>query len=860
MRRGAKVSAIAGVTGLVCALAIAVAPASVPPAAAAVGDCPDGTLPGPGSSNPVWTDQNVAVYAGQDFTAEADSAELEGLLVVAGDATFSTPGRFNVGWVGVGSAAAPYPGSVMLAVGGDVTVDLGTVLDVGANAFDENGDLLGGDVQVGGITIPDYVTNGLRYELNNGTLTQGMGAAAIADWATFGDDISAESAAFAALTPTGTVAPAGPFLDFTGDGTSNPQVFTVTAAVLAANPAINFVGLADDVPVIINVTGAGPVTWAPNWFSEDGVRADDLSSPLFGMVAQRTMWNFTESTSVHIDGSSQVLGSILVPGANPDTAQPTVRITASTNGRVYTNGSIVMDGVGNEHHNYPWLSEPFECIPIDALDETGSLSITKEVSPEDAALLPDGATFHGTVVCPLEGGGELVVEWHVAPGETVEVSGLPVAATCTVDESLGLLGRAYIPLEGLPDVARLFEWQDPVWSVNGVETAPPVAVVVPAPDDAVQVTITVLNAIAYGAFTIGKVVEAGAGTAPDVAFTGDWSCELPAGTVVASGTWTASAAGAAGPFEAPVGAECAVTEVQPTDPANGTWGEPVVDPASVEISAESLTTPLEITVTNTFEETGAFVITKAVEGAGAPPTVFAGTWTCSAGEAEVASGTWSLSAGETSDAFEAPVGAQCVIEEDAPGAVDGGLWQIPVIEPELVTIPSGSLAEPFVITVTNTFVAEDQLGAFQVVKVVENLGGVSFEGGFEGSYECVTPDLARAILTGTWSVEGAGGASAIIDAPIGSVCTVTEIQPDDPTGGEWQTPVVSPASVTIDEGSADQPLEFTVTNRLTATGDGELSETGGSPALWPVPLAAAAIVAGAILLGARRRAARMPSR
>ncbi|KJL40791.1 hypothetical protein [Microbacterium trichothecenolyticum] len=113
---------------------------------------------------------------------------VEGLVIVQGDADFtkSPGGTFNVGWVGVGSGVVPTPGEVMLAVGGDLSVGAGTVLDVGANARDASDELLGGNVDVGGITTPDYETDGSRYRLNNGALQQELGAAATAPWSTWG--------------------------------------------------------------------------------------------------------------------------------------------------------------------------------------------------------------------------------------------------------------------------------------------------------------------------------------------------------------------------------------------------------------------------------------------------------------------------------------------------------------------------------------------------------------------------------------------------------------------------------------------------------------------------------------------------
>ncbi|QIG38568.1 choice-of-anchor A family protein [Microbacterium sp. 4R-513] len=588
-------AALVAVVGVIGGLGISIAGQSAAPdrADAAVGECPPGSLPGPGNDNPVFTDDNVAVYAGA-FRVVPSAAEAEGLVVVRGDAEFAGDNEtVNVGSVGVGSGVTPSPGDVMLAVGGALSVGAGTVLDVGANAF-EGGELLGGSVQVGGATDPDYELDGSRYRLNNGTLTQDMGADAIAPWATWGTDIVTASIAYAALTDTGTAAAAFGRITFTGDGTTTQQVFTVPASALNATTEVAFEGIPEGTSVIINIAGTDAVTWAPNYFQEDGVRVDDPASPLFGTVAERTLWNFTQSSAVHIAGSSQVLGTILVPAANADPATPTLTVTASTNGRLYTNGLLLMDGVGNEHHNYPFLDAPFDCVPVPPTTPaaTGSVSITKALSDEDAAILPPDAMFHGIVTCADPGGGTTVAEWAVAPGDTTVVDGLIVGSACLVAETIGVGARAYaLPIGQAGDATTGFTWTTPFW-----DPSPPAFVI--EEGGGPQIAFTVTNAIVRGAFTIAKVVE-GDDPPPGV-FAGTWSCELPAGTVVGNGPWSLAAGAVTDPIAAPVGATCAVTETDVVDPADGSWADPVIAPASVVITAGSAEAPLGFTVTNGF--------------------------------------------------------------------------------------------------------------------------------------------------------------------------------------------------------------------------------------------------------------------
>ncbi|WP_127474125.1 DUF5979 domain-containing protein [Microbacterium sulfonylureivorans] len=859
-RRGIAMLAVLGVLAGLGATALTSMP-TAPPAAADVGECPEGTLPGPGNTNPIWTDQNVAIYAGGDFQVRQQAAEAEGLVVVGGDASFdkATLGRFNVGWVGVGSGVAPFPGTTMLAVGGDVSVGTVTVLDVGANAFFD-GQLLGGAMQVGGATIPDYEVDGSHYELNNGTLTQAIGPAAIEEWSDWDALIDQQSADLAALAPTGSVTP-GALLTFAGDGASAQQVFTIAAATLNANPALNFTGIPDGATVVVNVTG-GPVVWAPNYFADEGVRADDFASPLFGELSARTLWNFADATSVHLAGSSQVLGSILVPGVNPDTALPTLRVTASTNGRLFTNGTVLMDGVGNEHHNYPWLASPFECIPIGP-DPVGSITVEKVLSPEVAALLPDGLTFHGIVTCPVDGGGELIVEWEVVAGEMTTVGGLPVGATCEITESLGPLGRVRLPPAGLRfDATRLSAWETPVWTVDGTVTPAPVEFVVPAPEDEAQVAIAVANALATGLFTITKVVEDpdGVGWAGD--FTGAWQCAVsadPDADVLGSGTWTLAAGETSAAIGAPVGAWCSASETSPADPVGGSWGDPVVTPGAVLITVASAQTPIEIVVTNTLaEDLGAFTVTKTVAGEGAPDVAFTGDWSCELPVGvEVAAGSWSLGAGETSLPFAGPVGATCSVTEASPDDPADGAWGAPAISPASVVLTAESIETPLSFTVTNSFALLP--GAFTIRKAVTGDGAPSAT--FTGAWSCELPS-GTIVADGSWTL-AAGEQTAPIEAPAGAVCEVVEDEPAGTDAGLWAPPVITGSPVEIAAGTAAGPAQVVVTNAFTRTGGrddggddeagGELPATGSTVPWWAMALGAGLIVAGAAAIIARDR-------
>lgn len=383
---------------------------------------------GPGISNePLYTDNNVAIYAGQDFTASDNAAEAEGVTVVIGDAVFDrTSGSFNVGTVGAGSQIAPAPGSTMLAVGGNLTVGPGTTLIVGANSVDEEGNLLGGDVDLGGTA---QVAGTI--DLNNGTLTEND-PTATAPYADFGAHLAEESAAFIAMPDTGTVTPSGASLTFAGDGTSNPQVFTVSATDLAAARDFFFTDIpmtsgGGYAPTVINVTGAGPVSLQQQFVSINGTRVDD-GSVASGNGARALLWNFADANDVTIAGSSQTVGSLLVPNAGG-----TLTITASTNGRVYTNGDILMNGTGNQLHNYPWDGgRGFGCVPPSP-PGTGGFTIVKEVEGDSGGSVTE---FTGDWSCTAAGSEGESGSWSLSNGESVEFTGFPIGTTCTITEDI----------------------------------------------------------------------------------------------------------------------------------------------------------------------------------------------------------------------------------------------------------------------------------------------------------------------------------------------------------------------------------------------------------------------------------------
>ncbi|MFJ8542077.1 choice-of-anchor A family protein [Streptomyces sp. NPDC093586] len=315
--------------------------------------CPaPGKTPGIGHA-PSFTDNNVALFAGGDYTADGGTAEAEGLLVVKGDASFAKSGGgvFNVGRVGAGSGILPASGNVMLAVGGGLSVGKGTTVDVGHGLT--AGPRYGGSVQVGG-KLDDQG----ELETNGGSLTQGMGQkGALGPYAAFDTTLGKESSSLGSLKTTGTAERSGASVTFTstGAGKDGLQVFEISAADLDGASTFSFRSIPAGASVVVNVTGSQAVRISPMSVGFNDDRVDLYSSANFGEAASRILYNFEKSPSLTLGGGGNFMGSILAPEASAD-------ITASTNGRLYFGKDVRTHGSGNESHNYPWNGSPaFAC-------------------------------------------------------------------------------------------------------------------------------------------------------------------------------------------------------------------------------------------------------------------------------------------------------------------------------------------------------------------------------------------------------------------------------------------------------------------------------------------------------------------
>lgn len=454
------------------------------------------------------TDDNVNVYVGGDLSVTTGAAEAEGLVVVGGDLSIATD-HYNVGVAGVGSRVPPTAGVDMLVVGGSITVASGT-LDVG--------NPVGGDIVVGGTVTGSHTANG-------GTVTQNA-AAPLAPYAGIPAQIAQASAQYAALAPTGSYVSEPWGVTFVGDGTSAVQVFSIPGdqlGTVAAPRAQDFTGIPAGATIIINVTGSSAVVSA-NSTSLDGTPVNPISTTdfTFSQLTQSILWNFPTATDVTLGGSSQLLGSVLVPAADS-----TLTVVTSTNGRVLTNGDLVQGGTGAglEFHSFPFRGAGTCTIP-EAVEATGAFSVAKTLeNPDGVAGLPSSYTVEYST-----DDGTTWTAITVAPGSPTTVSNLAA-------------GTEVLLREVIPDAVAGGVWAAPDWTDDAIT-------IVADTNVSVTVTNTIVAASTPAFSTVAWVNDDGVtkelpltgGTVTDrISYTG-----LTPGVAYRFDGWLVRADGAAG--------------------------------------------------------------------------------------------------------------------------------------------------------------------------------------------------------------------------------------------------------------------------------------------------------------------------
>ncbi|BDZ42033.1 hypothetical protein GCM10025865_13320 [Paraoerskovia sediminicola] len=448
--------------------------------------------------------------------------------------------------------------------------------------------------------------------------------------------------------------------------------------------------------------------------------------------------------------------------------------------------------------------------------ESTGFEIAKDLT--DPEGLVGSETFSGTWTCTdgthadatgtwsTTGAGTFTVPDDTADPDATSAS-LWVGMTCTVTETTPTGGDG--------------TWEPPTIGAD-------VTLGVDATDTVPVVTVSNEFVAESTDFQITKSLTDSAGLVPSgTQFAGTWSCTYPdAATEVDDGTWTLAAGGTVTiSTDSPVGSVCTVTETAPGDVPGGTWETPTISPASVTLGATGNNDPVEVvTVSNTFTPTPTgFDITKALtddEQVVDPDLDYTGTWECvdPANPGTVYDdGTWTVKAGETTTITpNAPVGAQCNVVETPPADVPGdGTWEPPTIMPSSVILGVAANSPNPEVTVTNEFIATST--GFAITKDLTDPYNVVPAGTtFTGTWSCEAPDGSDA-GSGTWTLAaGDSTATLAVDAPVGSVCTVTEDAPAGLPDGSWETPTIS-GTVTLGVAANNDPLPIvTVSNEFTA--------------------------------------------
>ncbi|WP_164545264.1 DUF5979 domain-containing protein [Antribacter gilvus] len=818
-------------------LAVAEQAPVCPPA----GDVPPWTtLPDDG---PLYTDNAVSMWAGGDFTVTGATAESEGVTVVMGDATMSKTVAndgwygFNFGVVGVGSQIAPEPMSVMLTVGGDLTVKPGYSITVGY--------LIGGGVAVVGNTSGTVDTHG------GPVLTQEAAAEHLAQYQHFGAKVNALSSALDALPANGTAT-----LETRGGETAlvltagtpdaaGRQVFTVPGADFAAATRVDF----DSLPVnadgsyptvVVNVTG-GPVAAVNNSTYVNGtmVAGDGYAGPELGNVSTAIMWNFPDAGSVNLASTQDgvnFLGSILVPHGSM------VTDVISTNGRLYVGGSYTMgDSMPNiaahaEHHNYPWTGASASgCDDNTVTPVSGEVYLTKHLTPGSfvddlLAQTPGAVVARGELVCTDTDGTVLFSrEWTLVPGRTVYFDGIPFGATCTVTEQPGL----YLT-DGSPLDTQGFTWAQPTITVGGQATST-FTVTDSAPEVEVDVTNTLLGSFDLTKQVVGTTTDAQFGftwtaTGPDGAAATGYQVPAAGGPAVpvtdaSTGTVTVGAGGTVSPVVGgspvlfPTGTTVTVEETALPEPGAGSEWAPSLSPDTVTVGGHDPT--VSFTAVNTLQQKPArFAVTKTVTGDGADLVDPDATYTFEYSvDGAPAAEPIVVRAGETVLSPDLPEGAVITIAEKDVPQFTGVEWADPQLEGTF-TVHSGAQS-PYALPVVNTAVPVDR--TFRIYKDVTGAAAGSVPGGTELT---VDYSVNGGEQTGTLTLTADG---TVVDGPTlkyGDTVTFSEATPPAVDGVVWGSAtfsvdgtVLDDATITLDSPD-DVPVAVTLTNQAKLPGVG----------------------------------------
>ncbi|WP_416445332.1 choice-of-anchor A family protein [Leucobacter sp. HNU] len=301
---------------------------------------------------PQPVDENVSVYVGGDFT-RTRGAELEGQLVVNGNALIQGNGIYNLGTVGAGSGIVPVEGSNALRVGGDLTIEAGGKILFGtqttAGLPGRVNARIGGSLADAKLLENQDPANQVSTGIGR---TSALGSPTFSDWPDNGFSILRDMADRNFTGTPGTFAVSGGVVTLDGAAGASRHVFEIPASELMGSLALNLgANIAATDPVIVKVTGAAATLDLVD------VQAGGVQVPMgdtrFGQMASQILWTFPEAKTVDIKGG-QVPGSVVVPTPGSSTTVA----AGGVNGRYWVAGNLTQNYGGSEFHAFPFIGEP----------------------------------------------------------------------------------------------------------------------------------------------------------------------------------------------------------------------------------------------------------------------------------------------------------------------------------------------------------------------------------------------------------------------------------------------------------------------------------------------------------------------
>lgn len=392
------------------------------------------------------------------------------------------------------------------------------------------------------------------------------------------------------------------------------------------------------------------------------------------------------------------------------------------------------------------------------------------------------------------GKGTLSVAAGVTPAA---LAALPAGTTITITEK----DRALTPGA---------QWKNPVFSIDGVDSAPSATkshTMVLADRQVAKIRVKNTVEKQKGRLAIRKTTAGDGGKGATHAYTFEYACSD--GTTGAArgiqGNGTVYPVNGANgqPLELPVGTKCTIAEDVTKAVIEGLSLENPPALAKVEIQ-DGQQAVAEFH--NVYVPGVTFSVTKKVVGADPGAKKFKLSYVCAKGDKEIAGTLAEVGANGTAQSSLVPAGSKCSITEDIADAAIAG-FDLAFSGPNGASLDV-TVGGANTIEVTNTYTPRH--GSIKISKQVNGLDGTpEADRSFEISVSC--PSLAQPKV-----VNLKNGESATVDGLLeGERCKIAEVDADI-TKMDRET-VITPTFVTIkhNDGTDESVAKVAVTNTYT---------------------------------------------